>query len=283
MIPGEFEYHRATSTEEAVRLLADNDGAKLLAGGHSLLPMMKLRLAVPTVLIDIGGIEALSFARQDDGDLVIGSMTTHADVAASEEVAAGHGALAEAAASIGDVQVRNLGTIGGSLAHADPAADYAAAALALDAQIEVLGPDGERSIAAAEFFAGLLTTSLAPAELITGVRFPGTGGATSVYEKFAQPASGFAIVGVAAEIKAGGGSCAAARIAATGISDRPVRLSQVEAALIGAALDDDGIAGAAEHADAGLTDVRSDMYAAEDYRRHLLGVLVRRAVARAGS
>ena len=278
MIPGKFEYHRATSTEEAVRLLADNDGAKLLAGGHSLLPMMKLHLAVPTVLVDIGGIEALSFARRDNGDLVIGSMTTHAEI-----VVADHRALAEAAASIGDVQVRNFGTIGGSLAHADPAADYAAAALALDAQIEVMGPDGERSIAAADFFAGLLTTSLAPAELITSVRFPGAGGATSVYEKFAQPASGFAIVGVAAEIKADGGTCVTARIGATGISDRPVRLSQVEAALVGAGLDDEGIAAAAQHADAGLEDVRSDLYAAPDYRRHLLRVLVRRAVARAGS
>ena len=281
MIPGEFDYQRATSAQEAVSLLADNDGAKLLAGGHSLLPMMKLRLAAPTVLVDIRGIDELSFARQDGDDLVIGSLTTHADVAASDIVAASHGAVAEAAASIGDVQVRNCGTIGGSLAHADPAADYAAAALALDAQIEVLGPDGERSIGAAELFAGLLTTTLETAELITAIRFPVTSGAASVYEKFAQPASGFAIVGVAAEVQIEGGNCTAARIAATGIADRPHRLTGVEEALVGSNLDADSIAAAAERADADVSDVRSDLYADEDYRRHLLRVMVRRAVERA--
>ena len=283
MLPGEFGYRRVTSVEEAVSLLAENEEAKLLAGGHSLLPMMKLHFAAPSMLVDIGGIQDLAFTKQDGDSLVVGSMTTHAHIAASDTVGAEHGALAEAAASIGDVQVRNRGTIGGSLAHADPAADYGAAVLALDAQIDLVGPNGERSVDAANFFCGFLSTSMEPAELITAIRFSDTGDATSVYEKFAQPASGFAIVGVAAKITKQDNCCVAARIAATGISDRPIRLPAVEETLVGAELDDNVIATAAEQADASLTNVRVDMYAAEDYRRHLLRVMVRRAAVRAAS
>lgn len=282
MIPGRFEYHRATSVDEAIGLLADNEGAKLLAGGHSLLPMMKLRLATPTVLVDVGGIDELRSLDQEGGELVVGSMTTHAEIAASSDVRASHGALAEAAAAIGDVQVRNCGTLGGSLAHADPAADYAAAVLALDAEINVRGPNGERTIAAAELFVGLLETSLQPGELITSVRFPKASGA-SVYEKFEQPASGFAIVGVAAEIGKDNGTCTGARLAATGLSDRPVRLLAVEEALSGGGLGDDEIAAAAAAADSNLESVREDLYAKEDYRRHLLRVITERAVSRAAS
>lgn len=283
MIPGAFEYHRAGSVSEAVELLAANQDARLLAGGHSLLPMMKLRLAAPAMLIDIGGISELSFISADDGGLTIGALTTHAEVAASDEVRRTHAALAEAAASIGDVQVRNCGTLGGSVAHADPAADYAAALLALDATIDVVGPAGERSVNATDLFTGLLQTSLEPGELIVGVRFPASDGC-SVYEKFAQPASGFAMVGVAADVaRDDAGVCIAARVAATGISDRPLRLSAVESALSGATLDADNIAGAAQAAGEGIAYVRDDLYAAEDYRRHLLQVLVERAVGRATS
>ena len=203
MIPAPFEYRRARSVDEAIRLLAENDDARLLAGGHSLLPMMKLRLAAPSLLIDIGGLDELRFVRRDGDAVVVGALTRHAEVAAAAELAGPFAALAEAAAAIGDVQVRNCGTIGGSLAHADPAADYAAAVLALGAEITARGPDGERTIAAADFFAGLLTTSLRPGELLTEIRFPAAAG-VSVYEKFAQPASGFAIAGVAVRLKLDG-------------------------------------------------------------------------------
>jgi len=248
MIPAEFDYRKVSSIDEAIGLLTAHDNAKLLAGGHSLLPMMKLRLAAPSLLVDIGGIDELRHIGRDGDDLIIGAMTTHAQIATSEEVTAAHGALAEAAASIGDVQVRNCGTIGGSVAHADPAADYGAV------------------------------------EIITAVRFPVIDGAASAYEKFAQPASGFAIVGVAATIaRDADGICSMARLAATGISDTPRRLAESEAALQGTDLGADALAAAVAVADAGIDHVSSDIYAAEDYRRHLLGVLLSRAVQRAAS
>jgi carbon-monoxide dehydrogenase medium subunit len=285
MIPSAFDYRRATSPEEAVELLAGNDNAKLLAGGHSLLPMMKLRLAAPSLLIDIGGIEELQSIERDGDDLIVGALATHAAIATSGEVSATHRALAEAAAAIGDVQVRNCGTLGGSLAHADPAADYAAAVLALGATVQVLGPQGSRSIDAADLFAGLLTTTLEDAEIITAVRFaPLAGGAASSYEKFAHPASGFAVVGVAAVIaRDDDGACSAARVAATGVSSAPLRLADAEAALTGSALDADALQVAADAARTAVGEVRSDLYAGEEYRRHLLGVLVKRAVVRAAS
>ena len=282
MIPAPFEYHRATSVDEAIQLLADNEGAKLLAGGHSLLPMMKLRLVTPTVVVDIGAIDELRSIGQNGDDLVVGATATHAEVASSSEVQASHAALAQAAAAIGDVQVRNCGTLGGSLAHADPAADYGAAVLAFDAEVSVRGPSGERTIPAGELFAGLLQTSLEPGELITSVRFPATS-AKSAYVKFEQPASGFAIVGVAAAVATDNGTCTGAAIAATGVSDRPVRLSAVEEALTGGALGGDEIAAAAAQADAGLENVREDLYAGQDYRRHLMRVIAERAVSRATS
>lgn len=281
MIPAAFDYHRASSAEEAVRMLEDNPGAKLLAGGHSLLPMMKLRLAQPPALVDIGGLDELRGVRRDGDDLVIGALTTHARVATSDEVSRTHAGLAQTAAAIGDVQVRNCGTLGGSLAHADPAADYAAAVLALDATLEVLGPDGTRSVAAADLFQGLMQTSLEPAELVTAVRFPPAAGA-SAYEKFAQPASGYAMVGILAAIgRDGDGTCTAARLGATGIADRPLRLEGAEAALEGGPLDDDAVAAACDRADEGIEDVREDLYADAAYRRHLVRVMARRAVTRA--
>jgi carbon-monoxide dehydrogenase medium subunit len=283
MIPASFEYRRAGSATEAVELLAGNDDARLLAGGHSLLPMMKMRLAAPALLIDIGGIEELRGIRRDGDDLVVGALATHAEIAGSAELGGTHRALAEAAAAIGDVQVRNCGTLGGSLAHADPAADYAAAVLALDAVIEVLGPGGERTIPAAELFAGLLTTTLAEAEIVTAVRFPSLLGAGSAYVKIKQPASGFAIVGVAAVIDRDGDTCTLARLGATGIADAPQRLAGAEQALQGSTLNDGAFAAARAAAGDGLQEVRADLYADEAYRRHLLGVVTARAARRAAS
>ncbi|MGD8331777.1 MAG: FAD binding domain-containing protein, partial [Acidobacteriota bacterium] len=249
MIPAEFDYRRASTVEEAISMLADHADARLIAGGHSLLPMMKMRLAAPAMLIDIGGIAELTGIRRVGDELVIGALTRHAEVAASDEVAAGHAALAHAAAAIGDVQVRNFGTLGGSLAHADPAADYPAAVIALEGVIDVLGSDGARSIAAADLITGMLTTSLAHDEIITAVRFPTVDGTGSAYEKFAQPASGYAIVGVAAVIGRGDdGACNSARLVATGVGEAPLRLPAAEEALLGSALDDAALAAAADAA-----------------------------------
>jgi len=285
MIPAEFDYRRVATVEEAISMLADHADAKLIAGGHSLLPMMRMRLAAPSLLIDIGGIAELTGIRRNGDELVIGALTRHAEVAGSDEVAADHAALAEAAAAIGDVQVRNCGTLGGSLAHADPAADYPAAVVALDGAVDVLGLGGARTVAAAELFAGMLTTTLAHDEIITAVRFAAAEGVGSAYEKFAQPASGYAIVGVAAVIgRSDDGRCSSARLAATGVGEAPLRLSAAEDTLVGSALDDDALAAAAEAARATDVDyVRSDLYAGEDYRRHLLGVMTARAVRRAAS
>jgi carbon-monoxide dehydrogenase medium subunit len=284
MIPADFDYRRVESVEEAVRILGSNDDARLLAGGHSLLPMMKLRLAAPSLLVDIRGVEELVGISLEGDDLVIGAMTTHDAIASSPEVRSTHAALAEAAASIGDVQVRNCGTLGGSLAHADPSADYAAAALALDATLQVQGVDGGRTLPVEELFDGLLTTSLEPSEIITAVHFPLRPTAMSAYVKFAQPASGFALVGVAVRLERdAAGVCTDARLAATGISDRPLRLSAAERPLIGSDLDDDALTAAAAMADEGIADVRSDLYASEDYRRHLLRVFAGRALKRGAS
>jgi carbon-monoxide dehydrogenase medium subunit len=283
VIPSAFEYHRASSLSNALALLAEHgEKAKVLAGGHSLLPMLKLRLASPPHLIDVGGVAELrAIARTRDG-LVIGALASHADVAASSEVRASHRGLAEAAAAIGDMQVRNRGTIGGSLAHADPAADYPAAVLAFNAEIVARGPKGTRAIKAADFFQGLFTSALRANELITEVRFPETDGAGSAYEKFEQPASGFAVVGVCAQVRLDSSKTVrAVRLAATGVSDRPVRLTAMENLLGGKPWSDQALEAAARQADADLKKVREDLYAKEDYRRHLLRVVARRAAARA--
>ena len=285
MIPASFEYHRARSLSDALALLDQHgDSAKVLAGGHSLIPMLKLRLASPAHVIDVGGVAELRLITRRKDVLAVGALSRHADVAGSAEVRASHQALAEAAAAIGDVQVRNCGTLGGSLAHADPSADYAAVALACDAEIIATGPKAKRAIKAADFFKGLFTTALQPNELVTEVDFPGSDGAGSAYEKFEQPASGFAIVGVCAVIKLDGAKTVrAARIAATGVSDRPVRLKAMEAALVGKPWSEATLDAAAKVADSGLERVREDLYAKEDYRRHLVRIVARRAAARAVS
>lgn len=284
MIPGEFEYCRADSPQEAVRLLTDNDNAKLLAGGHSLLPMMKLRLAAPALVVDIRGIEELRFVRREGDGLTVGALATHRDLAESADVRETSACLAEAAATISDLQVRDCGTIGGSLAHADPAGDFGAAVLALGARINVLGAYGARQLAADELFSGSLTTSLEANEIITSIDVPAAPCTVSAYEKVPQPASGFAIAGVAACLELDASRrCTEARVAANGVSDRPVRLPEVEAALTGGALCTGDIRAAARQADEGLDFVRDDLFAREDYRRHLLRVLVGRAVARAAA
>ena len=205
MIPAAFRYQRANSVEEAVRILAESGGtAKVLAGGHSLIPMMKLRLTRPEHLVDIGRIPGLKGIRVEGNQLVIGALTTHGEVAASETVKEKLPVLAEAASVIGDLQVRNRGTVGGNLAHADPAADLPAAALALDGSLVAVGPDGTRTINLADFFFGPFITALATDEIVTEVRFPIPEGPWGgAYEKFAHPASGYAVVGVAAAVEIG--------------------------------------------------------------------------------
>lgn len=283
MIPATFEYHRATSLNDAAKVLAKHQHeAKVLAGGHSLLPMMRLRLAAPQLIVDIGGLNDLRYVKRNKKHLTIGALTTHAQVAASDEVHAGHRGLAEAAASIGDVQVRNCGTIGGSLAHADFAADYPAAILAFDGEIVVKSAKGARTIPAFKFFTGLLSTDLAADELITEIRLADVGAAGSAYEKFEQPASGFAIVGVCAVVELDKkGKCKRAHVAATGVSDRPVRLSSLETALRDKPWSAETLREACAKADMDLKEVREDLYAKADYRRHLLRVMSRRATERA--
>ena len=193
MIPASFDYESPRELNDVLTLLASRDDAKLLAGGHSLLPAMKLRLAAPALLVDLSRVTGLSYIKENGGTLRIGAMTTHADVAASALLQKSSPLLSQAAREIGDVQVRNRGTIGGSLAHADPAADYPAAVLAVDAEIVAMSKRGERLIPARHFFTGLFTTALAPDEVITEVRVPVTAPAATTYKKFAHPASGMAV------------------------------------------------------------------------------------------
>ena len=282
MFPSPFDYVVASSVEEAVSLLQQHgEEAKLLAGGHSLLPMMKLRLAAPSMLIDIGRIPGLAGV-QTNGTISLGPTTTYTAVMDSEELARLCPLLAETAAQVGDMQVRNRGTVGGSVAHADPASDMPAAMLALDATFTARGPGGERSIAAADFFQGLFMTALQPDEVLTRISIARPPqGAGMAYEKFRNPASGYAIVGVAAVAAlAGDGTLSDVRVTITGAGAQPVRATAVEEALRGKAPDDAALAAAAEHATEGL-QLMSDIHASEDYRAHLTRVFTRRALKRA--
>jgi len=279
MIPATFDYVAPATLDEALGLLQQHPDAKLLAGGHSLLPLMKLRLATPSLVIDLGRIAGLREIREDGGALVIGALATHWMVESSPLVRQKAPVLAEAAGRIGDIQVRNLGTIGGSLAHADPAADYPAAVVALEAEIAAEGPGGRRTIKATEFFSGLFATALQPTEILVQVTVPPlparTGGA---YLKFPHPASGFAVVGVAAVVTMDRqGRCERARIGITGVGPAAYRAAAVEEALAGAALDERTVAAAAQRAADGV-EVNEDLFASADYRRHLAQVFTRRAV-----
>jgi carbon-monoxide dehydrogenase medium subunit len=279
MLPAKFEYSRPETLDEALSLLSHHgDEAKVLAGGMSLIPMMKLRILSPGRLIDVSRL-SLSYIREEDGEAAIGGLTTHYTVESSEQLATSQPLLPETARTIGDVQVRNRGTIGGSLAHADPSADLPAAVLALDARIVATSSRGSRTIAADDLFQGMLTTSLEPDELITEVRVPAMAQRTgAAYVKVPHKASYFAVVGVAAVLTLSpDGACSAARIAVTGVSFNAYRATGVEAALVGRALDDATIRDAA-HLATSDQHVLSDVWASAEYRTHLCSVFVERAV-----
>ena len=278
MIPASFEYERAESVDHAVELLAHHGSdAKVLAGGHSLVPLMKLRLATPSVIIDVGQIRELTYTRDDGDEIAIGALTTHRQVAGDQLVASGCGLISRVASTIGDVQVRARGTIGGSVAHADPAADLPAALVALDATIVARGPSGERRIAASEFFQSFLTTALDDGELLTEIRVPKLTRHGWHYEKFVKRSSDWAIVGCVAVIERANGNIASARVALCNMGSVPVRAAAVETALVGAAISDAHLADAADHA-ADNTEPPADLNATPEFRRHLARVLTRRAL-----
>jgi carbon-monoxide dehydrogenase medium subunit len=278
MIPAEFDYIAPDSLEEAVRHLHENgEDAKLLAGGHSLLPLMKLRLAAPTLLVDLRRVPGLHGVRQDNGTVSIGALTSHATLEATPEL----GVLARAAGLIADPQVRNRGTIGGALAHGDSAADLPAVVLAVEGEVVAQGPNGKRTIAAADLFQDYLTTALAHDEVITEVRVPTAEGWGWGYEKFNRRTEDWAMVGVCALVKkAGDGSCEDVRIGLTHMGSTPRRASAAEQALRGQGLDRDSIGRAAEQAAEG-TEPPGDLNATPDYKRHLARVLTRRALEEA--
>ncbi|MYN63882.1 MAG: xanthine dehydrogenase family protein subunit M [Acidobacteria bacterium] len=280
MIPTAFEYERATSLDDALAKLAAAGGAgKLIAGGHSLVPLMKLRLSEPTVLIDIAHIPDFAGIREVGGVIEIGAGATHHDVATSALLAERCPMTAEAAATIGDQQVRNRGTLGGSLAHADPAADYPAVMLALDADLHLKGPGGWRAVKARDFFRGMLTVDLAPDEILARVTFAPV--RTAAYAKLHQRASRFAIVGVAAAVDLRDGTVASARVGLTGASPSPTRLKNVEEALAGRPVSSDTVAAAAAVAGDGVEDLNEDIHAGAEYRRAMIRVFTRRALDRA--
>jgi aerobic carbon-monoxide dehydrogenase medium subunit len=280
MIPVAFEYVRPTSVQDAVSAMqsAGEDG-KILAGGQSLMPVLRLRLADPSTIVDLGGIAALRGIRIDGDHLVVGAMATHAEVAASSMVQTEAPLVAAVAAVIGDRQVRHRGTMGGSLAHADPAGDLPAAAVALDATLVLAGPSGQRSVPAREFFTGIFTTAMQPDEVLVEARFPRLPGWSASYEKFHRTAQAWALVGVAAAVRRENGSIAEARIALTNMGPTPVRATDVEAALAGAA--DLGTVRSAAARAGEATSPPSDVHGSAEYRRHLAGVLTARAVAAA--
>jgi carbon-monoxide dehydrogenase medium subunit len=284
MIPASFDYIAAKSLDDAISLLAKHpDDAKILAGGHSLLPAMKLRLIQPKVLIDLSRIKDLSYIKEEGGQIRIGAMTTHFQVEMSDLLRRSCPLLPETASNLGDMQVRNKGTIGGSLAHSDPAADWPAAILALDAELVAKGAKGDRVIKASDFFVEMLTTALEPGEVLREIRIPASKGKVGqAYVKVRHPASGFAVVGVAVNLSIDGGKCQSAGIGITGVSTKAYRAAKVEGALKGNALDAKTLAAAAAHASDGV-DVNSDLYASADYRKQLVAVYTRRALETAAS
>jgi carbon-monoxide dehydrogenase medium subunit len=280
--PAAFAYHRPATVAEAVEMLASLEDSRPLAGGHSLLPAMKLRLSMPSALVDIGRIPGLDGIEREGDGLRVGALATHADVAASPLVADVCPVLAETAAVIGDRQVRNRGTMGGSLAHADPGADYPTVMVALGATITAEGPDGAREVPAAEFFTGLFTTALQPGELLTSVAVPGTGGGTgAAYVKHKRPASGYAVAAVAALVTLESGNCTAAKIAVGGVTGVPVDAASASGALVGSSGSEDAIASATAAIPADLGGALGDGYASAEYRTHLATVLAKRALVAA--
>ena len=280
MFPAKFEYAAPASLDEALRLLEDPE-AKILAGGHSLLPLMKLRLAQPKLLVDIGRIPGLSYIRSEDGQLAIGAMTTYREIQFSQEVARVAPVLAEAVHEVGDPQVRAKGTLAGALAHADPAGDLPAVVLALGGTARAVGSDGERDLDFDSFFVDMLTTALQEREIIREVRLrvqpPGAGAA---YQKFDQPASHYALTGVCALVTLNDGSIASARIGVTGVGPKAYRPTAVEQALVGKPAEEEAVKAAVQTVADGI-DVQGDIHASPDYRAHLARVLTRRAVLQA--
>lgn len=282
MYPAAFEYHTPATVQEALGLLGRLDDAKILAGGHSLVPMMKLRLAQPKHLIDLRKVPGLAGIKDDRGTLVLGAMTTHWEVESSSLVKAKCPILSETAAVIGDPAVRNKGTIGGSLAHADPAADMPATLIAVGGELVCEGPKGRRTVKADDWFKGLMTTALREDELLVEIRVPtgapGTGGA---YMKFPHPASRFAVVGVAAVVTLDKeGKCGKASVGVTGAGTKAIRAKGVEAGLIGKKLDKAAIEAAAEKGAEGV-DVQADLQGSVEYKSHLCRVFAKRAVTEA--
>ncbi|MEZ4530607.1 MAG: xanthine dehydrogenase family protein subunit M [Thermomicrobiales bacterium] len=280
MYPQQFEYVRPTSVDEAISILASNPDAKVLAGGHSLIPAMKLRLAAPGTIVDIGRIKGLSGIKDGKG-VKIGATTTYASVVDSDKFG-DFPVVVDATKQVGDPSVRNRGTVGGSMAHNDPAADLTAVMLALNASVTVKGTGGERDIALDDLFVGLLTTSLTEDEILTSVNIPSDfAGARQAYVKHAHPASGYAVVGVAVAVKEKDGKVESARIAVTGAPEHAKRATSAEAALVGKKLDADSIAAAAALAADDLGELNSDVYASAEYRAHLVRVLTKRALTKA--
>lgn len=277
MIPAAFDYHAPTSVEEALQLLGSSDDVKVLAGGQSLIPVLKLRLAAPEVIVDLGRIESLRGIREEGDDLVIGAMTLHEDVARSSVVATHALLLSKAAQTVADPQVRHRGTFGGALAHADPAGDLLAPALALEASFVIVGPSGTRTVAASDFFQDLFTTAIDEGEILTEVRVPKHTGWGAHYEKFTRIAQQWSIVAVAATVRVDGGTIAQARVALTNMGSVPIRALATEQALEGVSVDTSSIAAAVAGIAEG-TRPPSDLNGDSDYRRHLASVLARRAV-----
>ncbi len=278
MIPSKFDYVKPSSVAEAITALRDGgDDAKILAGGQSLIPVLRLRLATPSVLIDLGGIPELRGIREDGDRIAIGAMTAYYDVIRDDLVKQHVTLLAQATETVADGQVRHRGTLGGSLAHADPAGDLGAVALALDAELVIAGADGTRTVPASEFFVDYFTTAIGEGEILTEIRFPKYTGWGSHYEKFNRTAQAWSMVAIAAAIRVEGGTIAEARVGLTNMGTTPIRATGVEQALVGQSATADAVRAAADHVTEG-TSAPSDADAAAAYREHLAKVLTGRAV-----
>jgi aerobic carbon-monoxide dehydrogenase medium subunit len=285
MIPNNFEYFAPKSIDEALKLLDKHgDDCKILSGGHSLIPVLKLRLAAPAVIVDIGRIKELKQIKIEKDMIRIGANTTHSEIARSAELMQNCPLLVETAAQIGDQQVRNRGTLGGSLTHADPAADWPAAILALNGEIVARSSKGERVIKASDFFVDIMTSAVGPQEIVTAVQIPKPAQPkAAVYLKVPQSASGFAVVGVAAQLKIKDGKCEDVSIGVTGLAPKAFRAKSVEDALRGKTLDEATVSAATSKVDADALDALEDIHASGDYRRHLARVYAKRAVQTAAT
>jgi carbon-monoxide dehydrogenase medium subunit len=277
VIPAEFDYTAPTTVEEALAALAGSDDAKVIAGGQSLLPVLRMRLNAPEVVVDIGRIDALRGIREDGDSIVVGATTTYQQLLDDPLVHEHLALLGKATETVADPQIRHRGTLGGALSHADPAGDLGAPALALDATMVITGSGGDREVPAADFFTGLFETAVGDDELLTAIRFPKHTGWGAHYEKFVRVSHQWSIVAVAATVKADGGSISEAKIGLTNMGDRPLRAPSVESALVGAAATDEAVRAAAASAADG-TNPPSDLNGDADYRRSIVPVLTRRAV-----